>query len=313
MRKKFIVLFLLGTALIILATTVIGYAEYPTKPIAVVYHSQAGSGGDIFLRNLGKAVESVLKQPILVENRTGGGGANAWIYAAEAAPDGYVLLGISSTIIARPLMTPMPVDYTDFKPIAQVFFDPTVIYVQADSKYKIFQDVIDDAKARPGQQNWGSGSPGSAETLCLRKIAELADMEINIVPFEGGADVMVNLVGGRLDAAIGEYAEIAAAVEAGQLRIITNLNSERMPDLPDVQTLTESGVDFVFEKIRGLMAPKDTPDEVIQIWVEAIKGVYDDPDFTKYYTSNKIYPLFRPTNEMQKAMDAQRAFFKGMM
>jgi len=316
MRKKFIVIFLLATALILLATTVIGYgqeAKYPTKPIAVVYHSQAGSGGDIFLRNLGKALEKVFNQPILVENRTGGGGANAWIYAAKAEPDGYILVGISSTIISRPLMTPMPVDYTDFKPIAQVFFDPTVIYVPTESKFKTFQDVIDDAKTRPGQQNWGSGSPGSAETLCLRKIAQMVDMDINIIPFEGGADVMVNLVGGRLDAAIGEYAEIAAAIEAGQARIIANLNTERMPDLPDVPTLIESGVDFVFEKIRGVMAPKDTPDEVIQIWVDAIKSVYDDPDFVKYYTNNKIYPLFRPTNEMQKALDAQRAFFKGMM
>jgi putative tricarboxylic transport membrane protein len=315
MRKKFIVLFLLAAALIIL-TTVIGYgqeAKYPTKPVTIVYHSQAGSGGDIFCRSLGKAVENTLNQPVLVENRTGGGGANAWIYVADAKPDGYVLLGISSTIIARPLLTPMPVDYTDFKPIAQVFFDPTVIFVQADSKYETFQDIIDDANARPGEQNWGSGSPGSAETLCLRRVAQIADIDINIIPFEGGADVMTNLIGGRLDAAIGEFAEIAAPVEAGQLRIIANLNTERMPDLPDVPTLKEGGVDFVFEKIRGLMAPKDTPDEVIQVWVDVIKNVYDNADFVNYYTNNKIYPLFRPLNEMQKAMDEQRKFFKEMM
>lgn len=316
MRKKFIVTFLLATALILLATTVIGYgqeAKYPTKPIVVVYHSEAGSGGDIFLRNLAKVVKKVFNQPMIVENRTGAGGANAWIYVANADPDGYILLGISSKIVSAPLQTVMPVDYTDFKPIAQVFFDPEVIYVRADSKYKTFQDIIDDAKARPGQQNWGSGSPGSAETLCMMKIAQIAGIDINLIPFESGPDVMVNVLGGRIDAAIGEYGEIASPVEAGKIKIIASLNTERMPDLPDVPTLTEGGVDFVFEKIRGLMAPKDTPDEIIQIWVDIIKNVYDDPDFTKYYTANHIYPLFRPTNEMQKALDAQRAFFKEMM
>lgn len=315
MRKKFIVLFFLVAALIIL-TTLIGYGqevEYPTKPIVVVYHSEAGSGGDIFLRNLAKVVKKVFNQPMLVENRTGAGGANAWIYVANADPDGYILLGISSKIVSAPLKTVMPVDYTDFKPIAQVFFDPEVIYVRADSKYKTFQDIIDDAKARPGQQNWGSGSPGSAETLCMMKIAQIAGIDINLIPFESGPDVMVNVLGGRIDAAIGEYGEIASQVEAGQIKIIASLNSERMPDLSDVPTLTEGGVDFVFEKIRGLMAPKDTPDEIIQIWLDVIKNVYDDPDFAKYYTDNHIYPLFRPTNEMQKALDAQRAFFKEMM
>jgi len=316
MRKRYIVIFLLATTLIIFTTVAMVYGQevkYPTKPIVVVYHSQAGSGGDIFCRSLGKAVEKVLHQPIVVENRTGGGGANAWTYVDKAEPDGYVLLGISSTLVARPLQAAMKVDYTNFKPIAQVFFDPSVIFVPVDSKFKTFQDLIDDAKAQPGNQTWGSGSPGSAETLCIKKITQIADMDVNIVPFEGGADVMVNIVAGRLDAAIGEYAEISSQVEAGRIKIIANLNTERMSSLPDIPTLKESGVDFVFEKIRGIMAPKGTPDEIIQVWVDAIKDAYDDPDFKKYYTENMLFPLFRPTNEMQKALDQQYKFFKEMM
>ncbi len=298
---------------IMLLTTGMAFAQdYPEKAISVVYHSQAGSGGDIFLRNMGKAIEKVLGQPIVVENRTGGGGSNAWSYVKNADPDGYTLLGISSSLLAGPLQTEMNVDYTDFDPIAQVFFDPSVIFVPADSELETFEDIIADAKARPGQQKWGAGNPGSAETMVVEKVAQLADMDINVIPFEGGSDVMVEIVAGRIDAAVGEYAEIANQVEAGNIKLICNLNEERMDNLPELPTLKESGIDFVFEKIRGIVAPKGTPDEVIQTWVEAIPKIYDDPEFKNYYTENVLFPQFRPTEEMKKAMDSQYNFFKEM-
>jgi len=80
----------------------------------------------------------------------------------------------------------MSVSYKDFKPVAQVFFDPTVIYTSANSKFETFEDIVNHAKANPGQQTWGAGNPGSAETMCIEKIAQLADMKITVVPFEGG-------------------------------------------------------------------------------------------------------------------------------
>lgn len=312
MQKKHLLVIIVLGILFLVSTAMVFSQEYPSKPVVLVYHSQAGSGGDIFLRSMGKAIEKITGQPIIVENRTGGGGSNAWLYVKDAVPDGYILLGISSSLLAGPLQTKMGVDYTDFKPIAQVFFDPTVIYVPANSPFNTFAEVIKDAHERPGEQKWGSGNPGSAEMMCVQKIAQLADMDINVIPFEGGADVMVEIVAGRIDAAIGEFAEIASQVEAGTIKLIANVNSERMGNLPDLQTLKESGVDFVFEKIRGVVAPKETPDEVIQVWVDAIPKIYEDPDFKKYYTENVLFPLFRPTEEMKKAMDEQYDFFKEM-
>lgn len=312
MLKKHLLVVTISAMLVLLSVSMVFSQGYPTKPVVLVYHSQAGSGGDIFLRRMGSAIEKIIGQPIIVENRTGGGGSNAWLYVKDAVPDGYILLGISSTLLAGPLQTDMGVDYTDFKPIAQVFFDPTVIYVPANSPFNTFEDIIKDAQERPGQQSWGSGNPGSAEMMCVQKIAQLGDMDINVIPFEGGADVMVEIVAGRIDAAIGEFAEIAGQVDAGTIRLIANINSERMDNLPDLPTLKESGIDFVFEKIRGIVAPKETPDEVIQVWVDAIPKIYEDPDFKKYYTENVLFPLFRPLEEMRKAMDEQYTFFKEM-
>jgi len=310
-KRQLLVLMVLAVSLVF-AGVLHAAENYPTKPVVLVYHSQAGSGGDIFLRNMGKAIEKVIGQPIIVENRTGGGGSNAWIYSKNSKPDGYTLLGISSSVIAGPLQTKMPVSYADFKPVAQVFFDPTVIFVPAKSPFKTFEDVTKDAKANPGKQNWGAGNPGSAETLCIEKVAQMADMKITVVPFEGGADVMVEIIAGRIDAAIGEYAEIASQVEAGNIRIIACLNSERMEEAPDVPTLKESGVDFAFEKIRGIVAPKDVPDSVVKVWTDSLAKIYDDPEFKKYYKENRLVPRFVPAEKMQKVMDDQHAFFKEM-
>lgn len=310
-KRQLLVLFVLAVSLAF-AGALHAAENYPTKPVVLVYHSQAGSGGDIFLRNMGKVIEKVLGQPIIVENRTGGGGSNAWIHVKNAKPDGYTLLGISSSVIAGPLQTKMPVSYADFKPVAQVFFDPTVIFVPAKSKFKSFEDIMKDAKENPGKQNWGAGNPGSAETMCVEKIAQIADMNITIVPFEGGADVMVEIIAERIDAAIGEYAEIASQVEAGNIRIVACLNSERMEELPDVPTLKEAGVDFTFEKIRGILAPKDVPDSVVKVWTDSLAKIFDDPEFKKYYKENMLVPRFIPGEKMQKVMDDQHAFFKEM-
>ncbi|HHW19220.1 MAG TPA: tripartite tricarboxylate transporter substrate binding protein [Firmicutes bacterium] len=287
--------------------------SYPSKSISIVYHAKAGSGGDIFLRNLGKALEKQLKQPIVIENRPGGGGATAWGYVAKAKPDGYTLLGISSTIITGPLQTPMDVNYKSFKPIAQVFYDPTVIFTSSKSEFRSFKEIIEYAKAHPKEMKWGAGSPGSAESLTLKYIMNQVGAEIQVVPFEGGGDVAVEVMAGRLAAGIGEYAEIAHLVKSGDLKILVGLGSERIPGLPDVPTLKEEGVDFVFEKVRGLMAPKDTPDYVVQKLVDAIKKVYDDAEFKKYYTESNIIPLFRGPEELSKVLDQQNEFFKSMI
>ncbi|MDD2453819.1 MAG: tripartite tricarboxylate transporter substrate-binding protein, partial [Synergistaceae bacterium] len=100
-KRQLMVLMVLAVSLVF-AGVLYAAENYPTKPVVLVYHSQAGSGGDIFLRNMGKAIEKVMGQPIIVENRTGGGGSNAWVYSKNSKPDGYTLLGISSSVIAGP-------------------------------------------------------------------------------------------------------------------------------------------------------------------------------------------------------------------
>lgn len=279
---------------------------YPEKEVEVVYHSSAGSGGDIFLRTMGKAVEKNLGKSWVVNNMPGASGANAWNYTAKSKADGYTLLGISSTIITAPILNEMPVGYKDFEPVAMMFTDPMVLFVPADSKIQSIKDLVDAAKANPGKIKFAGGTPGELGFVAGRELMKAAGFEMGLVPFEGGGDAAVTVLGGHLDGGIGEYAEIASNVEAGKLRIIGSFN--KMPLRPDIQTVAEAGYPEVkIEKLRGVLAPKGTPKEVITIVAEAMKKALDDPDFKKYYESSNLIPSFKTGEDFRKVMDAQDA------
>jgi putative tricarboxylic transport membrane protein len=279
---------------------------YPEKEVEVVYHSSAGSGGDIFLRTMGKAVDKNLGKAWVVNNMPGASGANAWNYSAKAKPDGYTLLGISSTIITSPILNEMPVGYKDFEPVAMMFTDPMVLFVPADSKLTSIKDLVDTAKAKPGKVKFAGGTPGELGFVAGRELMKAAGFEIALVPFEGGGDAAVTVLGGHLDGGIGEYAEIASNVEAGKLRIIGSFN--KMPLSPDIQTVVEAGYPEVkVEKLRGVLAPKGTPKEVIDIIAEAMKKALDDPDFKKYYEAGNLIPSFKAGDDFRKVMDEQDA------
>src|SRR6056297_699352 len=151
--------------------------NFPEGDIFATYSSKAGSGGDIFLRNLGEAVTPALNgHAWVVENRVGSSGAIAFMYVKEADPDGYNLLGFTTSMISAGIINEMPVSYTDFEPVCAVANDPQYIYVKADSPWNTLQELIDDAIENPGDQKWGRGIPSGSNTLgqllLLRSVPE---------------------------------------------------------------------------------------------------------------------------------------------
>jgi tripartite-type tricarboxylate transporter receptor subunit TctC len=255
---------------------------------------------------MGKAVEKNLGKAWVINNLPGASGANAWNYSAKADPNGYTLLGISSTIITAPILNEMSVGYKNFEPVAMMFTDPMVLFVPADSSIKSIKDLVDAAKAAPGKLKFAGGTPGELGFVAGRELMNAAGFEMGLVPFEGGGDAAVTVLGGHLDGGIGEYAEIASNVEAGKLRIIGSFN--KMPKLTEIETVAEAGYPEVkIEKLRGVLAPKGTPQEVIDIIAAAMKKALDDPDFKTYYEKSNLIPSFLTGADFAKLMDAQDA------
>lgn len=285
---------------------------YPTDNIEVVYHSKAGSGGDIFLRTMGKALEPALGVSWIVNNMPGASGATAFEYAAKAKPDGYTMLGVSSTIITAPLISNMATTYKDFEPVCMMFTDPMVIFVQSSSPFKTLQDVIDYGKANPGKLKFAGGTPGELGFVVGAEIQKAAGFTMDLVPFEGGGDAAVSVLGGHVDGGIGEYAEIASSVEAGKLRIIVALN--KMPEAPEIPTVADAGFPQIqIEKFRGVLAPKGTPQEMIDKLAQLMKTAFDDPEFQKYIKANNMIPNYKVGADFTAIMDAQHAQVKATL
>ncbi|MDQ7843411.1 MAG: tripartite tricarboxylate transporter substrate binding protein [Armatimonadota bacterium] len=272
-------------------TVAVGQGSYPTKPITLVTHSSPGAGGDIFLRNLAKYLEGIVPVPIVVENRSGGSSARAVTYVATSPKDGYVLYGSTPTFLQTPILTKTPHTFLDLQPVANVFFDPMILYVKTDSPWKTLTDIVNAAKQRPGTVRFGAATPGSVEHMIAHQLQKVAKVQVQPVTFEGGGDLLLAVLGGHVDLGVGEYAEVASQVQAGQVRVVNSFTENRLPGTT-IPTAKELGVNIVVTKFRGLLGPKGMDPAAIAFWEDAIKRVLARPAYRAYYTSVYLLPAY---------------------
>lgn len=276
-------------AVLVMSAAALGQGTYPNKPITFVTHSSAGAGGDIFLRNLAKHLEGIVPVPIVIENRRGGASATAVTFVASSPTDGYVLYGSTPTMLQTPILTPTRHSFLDLAPVVNVFFDPMILYVKADSPWKTLPDIINAAKQRPGQIRFGASTPGSVEHMLAHQVQKVAKVTVQPVTFEGGGDLLLATLGGHVDLGVGEYAEVASQVAAGQVRIINSFTAERLRGTT-IPTAREQGVEIVLEKFRGLLGPRGMDPQAVAYWEKAVKLALARPAYRQYYNSVFLLP-----------------------
>ncbi|MBR0153498.1 MAG: tripartite tricarboxylate transporter substrate binding protein [Lachnospiraceae bacterium] len=292
-------------------------SNYPEKEVEVVYHSSVGSGGDIMIRAFDKALTNLANagkikhKGWVVNNMPGGSGAVAWEYTAKAEPDGYTLLGISSTILTSPLMNEMDVNYESFTPIAILLVDPMVIAVPGSSPYNTFEDLVKAAEAAPGTQSWAGGVAGELGFVAGMEVEKAFGIDINLVPFEGGGDAAASLMGGHLDAAIGEFAELAEAAEAGDVKILASFNPLTVEGYEDTPTMEKLGHgEIEVTKIRGILGPKDMPQDVVDAIRAQLKAMLDEESFKEYVEANGLLVEWHDGDDAMKLMADQTEMLK---
>ena len=284
--------------------------KWPTKEITFVYKSKAGSGGDIMLRNLGKALTNELGQPIVVENITGSSGYKAWSHVKKSAPDGYTFCGISSSFITSPLLNNMDILPEDFDVVSVLYEDPLIIYCRPDT-WDSFDEFIKDAKDNPGKIKIGGGTPGSIDFTVFRMFEKETGVDISEVPFTGGGDATIAVVGKHLDIGIGEYAEVLPMVEAGKLKVLVSFNEIKDSG---VKSMSDYGYSIPVRKIRGMLAPKGTPADIKEVLYNSIKKVSEnDPDMLNYIKTNHLVPLLMNPEDSRKFLSEQREIIKSGM
>jgi len=258
---------------------------YPTKPITMIAPFPPGGVADIVGRPLAASMEKTLKQPVLVLNRSGAGGAVGTTAAAKAAPDGYTILLSLSSISIFPVSDPMngrPVPYqlSDFAPIALVTADPTVLVVAADSPYHTVQEFIAAAKAYPNQMNYSSSGMYGTLHVAMEMFASAAGVKMFHVPYQGGGPAVAALLGGQVHALASGPAAAIGQIKGGKMRALAGWGDQRLPLMPDLPTFKELGYpDVEFYIWSGVFAPAATPAPVILRLREAVRAAVADPQF----------------------------------
>jgi len=290
--------------------------DYPTKPVTMIVPFPPGGVADIVGRPLAASMEKTLKQPVVVTNRTGAGGAVGMTAAAKAAPDGYTVLMTLSSISIFPVSDPIngkaaPYEIRDFAPIALLTADPTVLVVRADSPYKTIQDFIAAAKASPSKINYSSSGVYGTLHVAMEMFANAAGIKLFHVPYQGGGPALTALLGGQVEALASGPAAAAAQMKGGKVRALASWSTERLKLLPDIPTFKELGYkDVEFYIWAGMVVPAATPAPVQQKLRDAVRAAVDDPAFSGAMEKVGSPVTYLDAPEFKKYWDADAARLK---
>jgi len=266
-----------------------------TSVVTLVTHSSPGGGSDVFLRSMAPHLSRIMKMTMIVENVEGGSGAKAMAQLARAKPDGSEFYATTPTFIYTSLMSTPAATYHDLEPLVNIFYDPEVLFTAADSPFKTLTDVLDHA--RGGQGRWGAANPASLERQTMERLKQKAGVNPAIATFEGGGDMLINVLNHTLDMGVGELEEMRGQLDAGKIRLLGVVGDDRLPQFPDLQTVKENGIDLSVRKFRGLAGPKGLPRDVITRWEDAVRTLLADPEYTKLYVADGLQPGFMPHDE----------------
>lgn len=255
-------------------------SNYPDKPVTLVVPTAPAGGTDTMARIIGDGLGKILKQPFVVDNRPGANGILGSEVVARSTPDGYRLLfTYAATMVVNPsLYKKLPYDpMKDFVPIAQVGRGGNLLLVRKDLPVKTIQEFVAYAKARPDKLSYCSWGNGSGGHLAMESLKKQAGLVMTHVPYKGSGPCVQDLVGGQVDAAFADISSTVEIVRAGRIRALANSGPSRIPMLPDVPTMTESGYPFTTYAWYGLMAPARTPPAIVKKLNEAVNQVLRDP------------------------------------
>jgi len=254
-------------------------ADYPSKQIELMVPSSAGGGTDTVARAFAEAAKKYLPKPIGVVNKPGGSGAIGLTELALARPDGYKM---GMTIVEMSILPSLGmVSFTtdDFRPIARLNADPAAVTVKADAPWNTIEEFVAYAKANPRAIRVGNSGSGSIWHLAAGALEEKTGAQFNHVPFDGASPAVTALLGGHIEAVTVSPGEVINHVAGGKLKTLAIMADQRVKGFETVPTLKERKIDLSIGTWRGLVVPKNTPQNVVDVLKVAAKKIAEEPAF----------------------------------
>jgi len=238
---------------------------FPAKSVHIFVPYPAGGGVDVLSRTLGDVVSKQWGQSVVVENRPGAGGMIASQALVASPPDGYTLIMVASGHATNPFLYPkLPYDtFKNFTPISLLASSPNILLVRADSPFKTLADVIAQAKAKPGSLSFAHAGTGTSTHLAGELLKSLAKIDLNAIPYKGGAPAINDLLGGQIPMSFNNGPESVGQLQAGTVRALAVTTAARAPFLPDVPSMAETVPGYDTEVWWGLLGPGGMPADVV--------------------------------------------------
>jgi len=281
-------------------------AAYPDRPIKMIVPWAAGGDTDNIFRPFAPALQKALGGTTVVIANIGGASGTVGAREAKGAPpDGYTLYAVHDYIHSTYYTGMSDVNYTDFEPVCLISGTPSVLTASPKTKWGTMKELVDDAKAHPGQISVGA-TLGSTSHFFPALVEKAAGIKFKYVSYDGLAQRMNSILGGHIDLTDGNLTQ-KGKVDAGQLKFIAIATEKRSPEMPTVPTLKELGYNVVYSVSRGLLAPKGTPNEILSKLEAACGQAVKDPAFVESmkkqgtdvpYLDRKGYAEFLKKNDV---------------
>jgi tripartite-type tricarboxylate transporter receptor subunit TctC len=267
---------------------------YPSKPIHFIAPYPPGSVTDLIARTIGQKLTEKWGQPVIVENRGGGGSVIGTDVVAKAAPDGYSILMVAPDLaINESLRSKLPYDAEkSFAPVTLLVAAPMVLSVHSTLAVNNVKELIAYAKAHPGQLSYASGGNGTVAHLGMELFKQMAGVDIVHIPYKGTAAVVQSLITGEVQVAFAQMATVRPQIASGKLRVLAVATASRAQAMPDLPTVAEAGVPgYKADVWFGVVAPAGTPGDIIAKLNQELVAIMHMPDVVEQFRRQGIEPM----------------------
>ena len=293
----------------------------PAKPIEFVIPAGTGGGADQMARLIAGIAEKhkLSPRPLIAVNKSGGAGAEGFLYVKEKRGDPHTIIITLSNLFTTPLHTGVPFSWRDLTPLARMALDQFILWVNADTPFKAAKEYVAAVKDRSaGDSRMKMGGTGTAQEdqIITIQLEQALGIKFTYVPFKGGGEVCVNLVGNHVDSTVNNPAECVSHWKAQRVRPLAVFDTARIPegDWKAIPTVKEAlGVDVHYLMLRGIFGAPNIPKDAAQWHTDFLKKVYDTEDFKKYLSDGALKPAFATGTEYVKWVEENEKLHKELM
>lgn len=290
--------------------------DFPRRPIRIIVPFAAGGGSDILTRYIAVHLSELLKEAVVVDNRTGGGGIVGTALGAKANPDGYTLIETAATTLAvLPAMTKVPYDpVNDFAPVVLLGASPQLIVVFPGVPAKSLGELVNVARAKPGTLYYGSSGNGGSAHLGAELLKSAAGIQMTHVPYKGNGPALLDLVAGRVQVAITSMVSTMPHIKSGRLRALAITSTKRSRIVPELPTIAEAGYPGCeVASWYGILAPARTPGAIVAKLNAATATILSRPDVLERLEADGVDPGGEPPEVFAAFIKSEIAKWGGVV